>query len=222
VYVLLGRLGRALEARRAGCAVEAQTKTQFTFRAWYRPRHAIPTGTACSKRRSRRRGSSRPSRPQRQATRRSRSCTTSAPERPSAYGAEFIVHFPAGEHEELVAAWLWSELAGVVSHQSALALHRLSDGLSARCAREAAGGRAQGLRFQAECNLAGKRDGQLFGVDVAFGDPMLGQPEIVVADETWRTPYAGDGARRPTCLGHARRCDEGGPRISRSGARGWM
>ena len=43
-----------------------------------------------------------------------------------------LVHFPAGEHEELVAAWLWSELAGVVSHQSALALHELSDVLPAQ------------------------------------------------------------------------------------------
>ena len=43
-----------------------------------------------------------------------------------------LVHFPAGEHEELVAAWLWSELAGVVSHQTALALHGLSDALPAR------------------------------------------------------------------------------------------
>lgn len=42
-----------------------------------------------------------------------------------------LVHFPAGEHEELVAAWLWSEQAGVVSHQSALALHGLSDALPA-------------------------------------------------------------------------------------------
>lgn len=42
-----------------------------------------------------------------------------------------LVHFPASEHEELVAAWLWSELAGVVSHQSALALHGLSDVLPA-------------------------------------------------------------------------------------------
>ncbi len=38
-----------------------------------------------------------------------------------------LVHFPAGEHEELVIAWLWSKLAGVVSHQTALALHGLSD-----------------------------------------------------------------------------------------------
>lgn len=42
-----------------------------------------------------------------------------------------LVHFPAGEHEELVTAWLWSEQAGVVSHQIALALHELSDVLPA-------------------------------------------------------------------------------------------
>lgn len=43
-----------------------------------------------------------------------------------------LVHFPAGEHEELVAAWLWSEQAGLVSHQSALALEGLSDALPAQ------------------------------------------------------------------------------------------
>jgi predicted transcriptional regulator of viral defense system len=42
-----------------------------------------------------------------------------------------LVHFPAGEHEELVAAWLWSEQAGILSHQTALALHGLSDVLPA-------------------------------------------------------------------------------------------
>lgn len=40
-----------------------------------------------------------------------------------------LVHFPAGEHEELVSAWLWSEQTGVFSHQTALALHRLSDAM---------------------------------------------------------------------------------------------
>lgn len=40
-----------------------------------------------------------------------------------------LVHFPAGEHEDLVAAWLWSDLMGVVSHQTALSLHELSDAL---------------------------------------------------------------------------------------------
>jgi len=44
-------------------------------------------------------------------------------------GTYRLVHFPAGEHEELVAAWLWSERAGVISHQTALALHGLSDAL---------------------------------------------------------------------------------------------
>ena len=27
-----------------------------------------------------------------------------------------LVHFPAGEHEDLVGAWLWTERVGVVSH----------------------------------------------------------------------------------------------------------
>ena len=43
-----------------------------------------------------------------------------------------LVHFPAGEHEELVAAWLWSDRAGVLSHQTALSLHGLSDVLPAQ------------------------------------------------------------------------------------------
>ena len=38
-----------------------------------------------------------------------------------------LVHFPAGDHEELTAIWLWSEHAGVFSHQTALTLHDLSD-----------------------------------------------------------------------------------------------
>jgi hypothetical protein len=40
-----------------------------------------------------------------------------------------------------------------------------------------------GLRFRAECRLAGKIYGQPFGVDVAFGDPILGDPEVVVAKD---------------------------------------
>jgi predicted transcriptional regulator of viral defense system len=42
-------------------------------------------------------------------------------------GIHRLVHFPAGEHEELAIGWLWSERAGVYSHQTALALHGLSD-----------------------------------------------------------------------------------------------
>jgi predicted transcriptional regulator of viral defense system len=43
-----------------------------------------------------------------------------------------LVHFPAGEHEELVAAWLWTDSTAVISHQSALSLHGLSDSLPAQ------------------------------------------------------------------------------------------
>jgi hypothetical protein len=40
-----------------------------------------------------------------------------------------------------------------------------------------------GFRFRAVCRLAGKLYGQPFGVDVAFGDPMLGEPDVVTADD---------------------------------------
>ena len=39
------------------------------------------------------------------------------------------------------------------------------------------------MRFRAECGLAGKPYGQPFGVDVAFGDPILGEPDVVVAED---------------------------------------
>jgi len=42
-------------------------------------------------------------------------------------GVYRLVHFPAGEHEDLVVVWLWSERQSVFSHQTALALHDLSD-----------------------------------------------------------------------------------------------
>jgi len=40
-----------------------------------------------------------------------------------------------------------------------------------------------GRRFRAECKLAGKIYGQRFGVDVAFGDPMFGEADVVVAED---------------------------------------
>ncbi|MDD9944077.1 MAG: type IV toxin-antitoxin system AbiEi family antitoxin domain-containing protein [Myxococcales bacterium] len=43
-----------------------------------------------------------------------------------------LVHFPAGEHEDLVAVWLWSEQKGVFSHETALGLQDLSDVMPAR------------------------------------------------------------------------------------------
>ena len=42
-----------------------------------------------------------------------------------------LIYFSASEHEGLVTAWLWSEQIGVVSHQTALALHGLADVLPA-------------------------------------------------------------------------------------------
>ena len=41
----------------------------------------------------------------------------------------------------------------------------------------------EGMRFRAECRLAGKIYGQRFGVDVAFGDPIFGEADIVTADD---------------------------------------
>ena len=41
----------------------------------------------------------------------------------------------------------------------------------------------EGQRFRAECRLAGKVYGQRFGVDVAFGDPIFGEPDVVTADD---------------------------------------
>jgi predicted transcriptional regulator of viral defense system len=42
-------------------------------------------------------------------------------------GVYRLVHFPASDHEDLVVLWLWSEQVGVFSHETALALHDLSD-----------------------------------------------------------------------------------------------
>jgi hypothetical protein len=41
----------------------------------------------------------------------------------------------------------------------------------------------EGQRFRAECRLAGKLYGQRFGVDIAFGDPIFGEPDVVTADD---------------------------------------
>ncbi|MFC1707349.1 type IV toxin-antitoxin system AbiEi family antitoxin domain-containing protein [Planctomycetota bacterium] len=47
-------------------------------------------------------------------------------------GVYRLVHYPAGDHEDLVVLWLWSERKGVFSHETALFLHELSDVLPAR------------------------------------------------------------------------------------------
>lgn len=47
-------------------------------------------------------------------------------------GVYRIVHFPAGEHEDLATIWLWSEKAAVFSHETALMLQDLSDALPSK------------------------------------------------------------------------------------------
>ena len=48
-------------------------------------------------------------------------------------GVYRLVHYPAvGSHEDFVAVWLWSDRAGVFSHDTALMLHDLSDVLPAK------------------------------------------------------------------------------------------
>lgn len=39
-----------------------------------------------------------------------------------------------------------------------------------------------GHRFAAECRLAGKIYGRRFGVDIGFGDPLVGEPDEIVGD----------------------------------------
>lgn len=46
-------------------------------------------------------------------------------------GVYRLTHYPAGEHEDLIVLWLWSEQAGVFSHETALVLQDLSDALPA-------------------------------------------------------------------------------------------
>lgn len=45
------------------------------------------------------------------------------------------------------------------------------------------GMRYDGFRYRAECRLAGALYSRPFGVDVAFGDPLVGEPDLMVADD---------------------------------------
>ncbi len=40
-----------------------------------------------------------------------------------------------------------------------------------------------GQRFKAECTIGGALYGQKFGVDVVIGEPMLGKPDVIEADD---------------------------------------
>ena len=41
----------------------------------------------------------------------------------------------------------------------------------------------EGQRYRVTCALAGKPYGQTFGLDIAFADPILGEPDVIVADD---------------------------------------
>jgi hypothetical protein len=41
----------------------------------------------------------------------------------------------------------------------------------------------EGKRYRVACELAGKPYGQPFGLDVAFADPIVSEPDVVVADD---------------------------------------
>jgi predicted transcriptional regulator of viral defense system len=47
-------------------------------------------------------------------------------------GVVRLVHYPPGDHEDLVPLWLWSDKEGVFSHETALMLHDLSDALPSK------------------------------------------------------------------------------------------
>lgn len=88
-----------------------------------------------------------------------------------------LVHFPAGEHEELVTAWLWSEHVGVFSHQTALSLHGLSDVLPAHIHLTLpAAWRARRLRVPA-------------GI-------VLHHADVAVDERSWFGPVPATNARR--------------------------
>ncbi|MCA9704987.1 MAG: nucleotidyl transferase AbiEii/AbiGii toxin family protein [Myxococcales bacterium] len=58
----------------------------------------------------------------------------------------------------------------------------------------AEGARYEGLRFRVEGKIAGKSYGSPFSLDIGIGDPMLGEPERVVAPD--RLGFAGIAAPR--------------------------
>lgn len=65
-------------------------------------------------------------------------------------GVYRVVHFPASDREDLVVLWLWGEQAGVFSHETALALHDLSDALPSKAHLTLPGGwRRRRLRVPA-------------------------------------------------------------------------
>lgn len=97
-----------------------------------------------------------------------------------------LVHFPAGDHEDLVVLWLWSEQAGVFSHETALGLHDLSDALPGKV-HLTLPATWRWRRFRVPAGLVlhfadvGKRDRTIFGA-VPVTVPLRTLADCIEAD----------------------------------------
>jgi predicted transcriptional regulator of viral defense system len=101
-------------------------------------------------------------------------------------GVYRVVHFPASDREDLVVFWLWSQQAGVFSHETALALHDLSDALPSKAHLTLpAGWRRRRLRVPAGLVLhfadVGERDRTSFGA-VPVTAPLRTLEDCIAAD----------------------------------------
>jgi predicted nucleotidyltransferase component of viral defense system len=86
---------------------------------------------------------------------------------------------------------LMGEPSLVLGRLQEAARHGLGDFLTFEIAPDdehheirAAGMIYDGLRFRGECRLAGKIYGQTFGIDVGFADPLMGEPDTLLAQDT--------------------------------------
>ena len=80
--------------------------------------------------------------------------------------------------------------AGVLERLRRAAELELSDFMLFNVARDAEhpaitneGMAYEGQRYRVTCALAGKPYGQMFGLDIAFADPIFGEPDIAVASD---------------------------------------
>jgi len=111
-------------------------------------------------------------------------------------GVHQLVHFPSEEDEDLVVAWLWSDRTVVASHETALALHGLSEALPARIHLTVPASWAR-RRLTVppayilidppprggEGRLGGRPYGDRLGVDVVLGEPMVDIPDLLASSD---------------------------------------
>lgn len=43
-----------------------------------------------------------------------------------------VTKFPSSDHEDMIVVWLWTDLSGIFSHETALLMHNLSDALPSK------------------------------------------------------------------------------------------